>query len=61
MTAPRPRSASITVMPRQIDPDTPDATRWYSDAEPVTVHTLDARLARIETMVQQLLDKELSL
>lgn len=55
MTTPRPRSASVTAMPRQIGHDTSAETRWYSDAEPVTVHTLhalllavDARLARIE-------------
>jgi hypothetical protein len=42
-------------MSSQIDHDTSAETRWYSDAEPVTVHTLhalllavDARLARIE-------------
>lgn len=59
MTTPRPRGAAITAMPRQIDPDTPDATRWYSDAEPVTVFTLhvlllsiDARLVRIEAQLR---------
>lgn len=52
-------------MPRQIDPDTPATMRWYSDAEPVTVHTLyalllvmDARLAQVEAWVQHLVDRE---
>jgi hypothetical protein len=47
-------------MPRHIDPDISDGTRWYSDAEPVTVFTLhtlllsvDARLARIETRLEE--------
>lgn len=59
MTTSRPRGASITVMAAQTDPDTTDGTRWYSDAEPVTVHTLhalllaiDVRLARIETLLE---------
>jgi hypothetical protein len=45
-------------MPSHIAPDISDGTRWYSDAEPVTVHTIDARLARIEALVQYLIDKE---
>jgi hypothetical protein len=60
MTTPRPRSASVTVTPSQINHDTSAETRWYSDAEPVTVHTLhalllavDARLARIETRLEE--------
>lgn len=58
MTTPRPRGAAITAMPRQIDPDTADGTRWYSDAEPVTVHTLDARLARIEALLERLVGEK---
>jgi hypothetical protein len=47
-------------MPRHIDPDISDGTRWYSDAEPVTVFTLhalllavEARLARIEAHLEK--------
>jgi hypothetical protein len=58
MTTQRPRPASVTVMDSQSAPDTPDGTRWYSGAKPVTVHTIDARLARIEALVQYLIDKE---
>jgi hypothetical protein len=57
MTTPRPRPASVTAMPSQGTPDTAAGTRWYSDSEPVTVHTLDARLARIEALVQYLIDR----
>jgi hypothetical protein len=59
MTTPRPRGASITVMAGQHD-DTSDAVRWYSDAKPVTLHTLhalllaiDVRLARIESHLEK--------
>lgn len=58
MTTPGLRSASVTAMPSQVDPDTSAAMRWYSDEKPVTVHTLyamllavDARLARIEAQL----------
>jgi hypothetical protein len=55
---PRPRGASITVMPAQVDDDLSDAMRWESDVEPVNLYTIDARLARIEALVQYLIDKE---
>jgi hypothetical protein len=45
-------------MPAQVDDDLSDAMRWESDAEPVNLYTLDARLARIEALVQYLIDKE---
>jgi hypothetical protein len=44
-------------MDSQSAPDAPDGTRWYSGAKPVTVHTLDDRLTRIEALLQRLLDK----
>jgi hypothetical protein len=54
MTTPRPRLASASVTPSQSNHDTAAGTRWYSNAESVTVHTLDARLARIEDVLQRL-------
>jgi hypothetical protein len=58
MTTPRPRPASVTVMDSQSAPNTTDGTRWYSKAKPVTVHTLDDRLTRIEALLERLVGEK---